>query len=230
MRKYHVIEMGKNNKKVIFLLAGWYNKPWMFWLFSQILSHNGWYCITYTYDGDVFSPNTKATSNYLCDIRDEVLLRINKLKNNGYMDFSVFGTSLGSIVALMVANQSPDITRVILNTTGVDVSEAVWGWEKENVSFKQELLNQNLTLGELKRLWHEITPASNFNKLKNKKLLIYLSLRDEVIPFDLGERLVKEFEKRRYDYTLVTNTRLKHFYAGAYNLLNAGRYLTFLNE
>jgi|SRR3989344_4001184 len=230
MQKYHVMEMGKNNKRVIFLLSGWYNKLWMFWLFSKILSLNGYYCITYAYDGDVFSPNTKATTKYFNEIKDEILLKITELKKSGYKDFSIFGTSLGTMLALMIANKSPDISRVVLNTTGIDVSEAVWGWDKVNVSFKKELLQQKLTLKQLKELWSEITPASNINNLKNKKILVYLSIKDEVIPFNLGKHLVSEFEDRHYDYTLITNNKLKHLYTGAYNLINARRYLSFLKN
>src|SRR3989344_7312618 len=113
MQKYQISEMGKNNKRVIFLLAGWNNKLWMFWLFSRILALNGYYCITYAYDGEVFSPNTKATIKHFNEIRDEILLRITKLKKNGYKYFSIFGTSLGSMLTLMIADKSPDISKVI---------------------------------------------------------------------------------------------------------------------
>ncbi len=230
MRKYHVMEMGQHNKRVIFLLAGWYNKLWMFWVFSKILSFNGFYCITYAYDGDIFSPNTEATTKHFNKIQDEILLKIIELKKRGYKDFSIFGTSLGSMLALMIADKSSDISKIILNTTGIDISEVVWGWVKVKIPFKKELLKQNLTLKQLKVLWNDITPASNINNLKNKKILVYLSKKDEIIPFNLGQRLVNEFENKRYNYTLVTNNKLNHLFTGTYNLFNAGRYLSFLKE
>ena len=222
------MEMGKNNKKVIFLLAGWYNKLWMFWIFSKILSINGYRCITYAYDGDVFSPDVEKTSIYIKEIQGDLLKRITQLKQEGCKDFSIFGTSLGSMIALMVADKTSDVSKVILNTTGIDVAEAVWSWDNINPTFKEELVKQKLTLPKLKTLWNDIPPASNIANLGNKKILIYLTEIDEVIPFNLGKSIVKEFNERKYNYTLITNKHLKHLYAGAYNLFNAKVYLNFL--
>lgn len=230
MKKYQINEMGKHNKKVVFLFAGWHSKLWMYWLFSKILSSNGYYCITYAYDNDVFSPDTQKTTKHLNEIKDDVLSKIKKLKNEGRNEFYIFGTSLGSMIALMVADKSPDISKIILNTIGIDISETVWGWNNIYPEFKKKLIKQNLTLEKLKKVWSPITPANNINNLKNKKILIYLSKKDEVIPYDLGKSLVIEFEKKNYNYNLVINKNLKHTYTGIFNLINARHYLMFLKN
>lgn len=230
MQKYHVMEMGERNKKVIFLLAGWYNKLWMFWIFSKILAINGYYCITYAYDSDIFSPDTVKTTRHMKEIMNEILKKINQLKKEGYKDFSVFGTSLGSMIALMVANKSSEISRVILNTTGIDVAETVWGWDNLNSSFKKKLTQQGITLVKLKKIWKSITPANNISNLNKKKILIYLSEKDEVIPFTLGKRLIRRFDAMKYNYILVKNNKFKHLYTGAYNLFKVNVYLNFLKN
>ena len=222
--------MGKHNKKVVFLLAGWHSKLWMYWLFSNILSFNGYHCITYAYDNEIFSPDTQKTVKHLNEIKEDILSKIKKLKKEGYNKFSIFGISLGSMLALMVADKSPDISKVILNTIGIDISETVWGWNKVYPGFKKGLIEQNLTLNELKEIWSSITPANNIHNLKNKNILIYLSQKDEVIPVNLGNRLVAEFKKKNYEHNLVLNNYLKHSYTCIYNLINAGRYLMFLKN
>ncbi|MDD2822876.1 MAG: prolyl oligopeptidase family serine peptidase [Candidatus Daviesbacteria bacterium] len=230
MKKYQISETGKHNKKVVFLLEGWHSKLWMYWLFSRILSLRGYYCITYAYDSEIFSPDTQKTVKYLNIIQNDILLRLKTLKNEGYVEFNILGTSLGSMLALMVADKSPDISKVILNTIGIDISETVWGWNKIYPGFKEELIRQNFTPDKLKKVWKSITPVNNISNLKNKKILVYLSKKDEVIPYDLGMSLVEEFKKRNYKYSLKVNNYLKHFYAGFYNLMNAKYYLKFLAD
>jgi len=220
--------MGRDNKKVIFLLAGWCNKLWMYWIFSKIIAMNGFYCITYAYDVDVLSPDTKKTLKHFSDLRDSILKKISKLKKEGYKEFSIFGTSLGSVISLMVANNSPEISKVILNAVGADLAETVWSWDKIIPSFKDRLLKQGLTLSKLKKEWRKIAPINNIHNLKNKNILVYLSKKDEVIPFGLGKKLVREFDKKNYNYTLVVNNKLRHLNTCAYNLFKVNVYLNFL--
>lgn len=65
---------------------------------------------------------------------------------------------------------------------------------------------------------------------QNKKILVFLSKNDELIPYYLGEKLIQEFKKRKYDYKVIVNTHLKHLLTGTFNLLNTKEYLTFLKE
>ncbi len=228
MKKYQVMRRGSGNEKVIFLMTGWHMSAWMYSLFSQVLASNNFYCITYGYDSNVFSPDIDKTNTQLKIIRDSVLEEIKKLKKEGYEEFSIFGTSLGSMISLMIADKSKDISKIILNTVGIDVAENVWDWDKLNPVFKNELLAQGLTIEKLKQKWKEITPAENINNLKGKKILVYLAEKDEIIPFKLGMRLINEFDKKNYDYKLIKNKKLNHFFTGLYNLSNPKVYLDFL--
>jgi esterase/lipase len=163
---YKKNEKGKNNRKVIFLLTGWRNRLWMYWPFAKILSLNGFYCITYAYDDEIFSPDTAKTVRYLTEVRDDVLITIKKLKKEGTKDFSIFGTSLGSMIALMIANNSKGVSKIILNTTGSDIAEIVWSWNKIFSWFKEDLLEQGFILDKLEKVWSSITPKNNTDQLK----------------------------------------------------------------
>lgn len=228
MSKYQIKREGIGNRKVVFLMTGWHIRLWMYSLFSRILVKNNFYCITYAYDSDVFSPDIEKTNTQLKIIRDAVLDDIKRLKKEGYSDFSIFGTSLGSMISLMIADKSPEINRIILNTTGIDVVDNVWAWDKVNPVFKNALIAGGITIEKLRKQWREITPANNIDNLRGKKILVYLAENDEIIPYKLGMRLINEFDKKNYDYKLIKNKKLNHFFTGLYNLSNPKVYLDFL--
>lgn len=230
MSDFYISKHGKQNKKVIFLLAGWQNKIWMYGLFAKILARNGYYCIAYAYNNSVLSPDTKKTVMYLTDVRNNILNRIGELKKEGYTDFSIFGTSLGSVIALMVANKTPDISKVILNTPGIDMAQTIWGWDKVKTYFKKALIEQNFTLEKLIAVWKPISPSSNIDNLHGKRILVYLSKNDRMIPYHQGQKLVRELESKKYDVKVITNNHVGHLLAGALNLLKAKTYLEFLNS
>ena len=112
--------------------------------------------------------------------------------------------------------------------TGTDISEAIWTWDNVNTHFKKSLLAQNYTLEKLQHAWNSITPINNIEHLENKKILVFLSKNDELMPYHLGERLLQEFEKRKYNYKVIVNYHFKHFFTGVFNLLNSKKYLNFL--
>jgi esterase/lipase len=219
-----------NSKHVIFLLPGWHIKTWMFWLFAKILQFNDYHCLLYEYNDDVLSPDTKKTVTDLTLIRDDILTRIISLKKTGYTQFSVFGTSLGSTIALMAADKSPDIKHLILNLIGFDMAETVWSWNNVFNYFKHDLIRQGVNLKRLQAEWKAISPRNNINGLRNKQVLIYLAKKDGVIPFHSGLKLVKAIKKKNYKYKLIVNPGLGHFFAGTYNLIKASSYLTFLKN
>lgn len=221
---------GPQHKKVVFLLAGWRMKLWSLWPASKILEKNGFYCITYTYDNSVFSPDVSKTVENFQLIKNDILQSISELKKKGYTEFSVAGGSLGSIFAVLVANESPDITKLILNTTGADTAKNVWISSITKGAFKESIIKQGYTMEKLQQAWRSIIPIHHIDNLKNKKILVYLSKRDTVIPFSLGMELIQAFEKRDYDYRLIINTRLGHIATAMYNSFKAKDYIDFLNE
>ena len=199
----------------------------MFYPISKLLEINGFYCLTYSYPTTVFSPKAQRTVHNLLHIRNAILHKIAALKKEGYNDFSLFGTSLGSLIALLIANESPDVNKIILNTASINLAQNVWDWDKTIPEFKTKLLKQKLTLTKLKKLWHPISPLNNLDHLHGKKILIYLSQKDEVIPCQPLE-IHKQMAQRHYSYKLIITNTVGHVFTSTYNLLNAPIYLDFL--
>jgi hypothetical protein len=230
MKIFNSKTYGSHNKKVVFLLTGWKNTVGQFWIFSHILSLYGYRCITYEYDRSVLSPDAGRTKSELLKIKKDILEGIQKLKKEGIDSFAIFGTSLGSLIALMVANNSKEIDRIILNLSGADLAEIVWSWDYIEKGFKRGLLRNLLTLLRLKISWRIVSPINNVDKLKNKKILFYYAKKDEMIPFVQARKLAVAFKKYGHDYQVSVNKHNGHLGAGLINLLNFPKYIRFLNS
>lgn len=230
MASFQMESVGGSSKRAVFLLAGWQNKLWMYRLFAYLLAWNGFYCIICAYDDDVFSPDTEKTVKELLSIRNAVLRKVAQLKDMGITEFSLFGTSLGSMIAILVANASPDVSKVILNTTGLDLAEVVWSWNHGNYYFKRELQSQHFNSEKLRVAWAPINPVNNLDHMHGKKFLVFLSKKDEIIPYELGRQLVDHLREKGVPCHVVVNRTLGHILTGMYNLFNAPLYLSFLKK
>ncbi|HSX10056.1 MAG TPA: prolyl oligopeptidase family serine peptidase [Candidatus Saccharimonadales bacterium] len=221
---------GKHNKKVVFLFSGWRMNLSLLLLPIKILERNGFYCICYTYDNDVFSTNIPQTVHNIQSIKNDVLEAISQLKTNGYTNFSVISVSLGGVIAMLVGNESKDVKKIIFNTGGADIALNVWTSSITRGKFKQEIIDQGYTLESLREAWRSINPLDNIENLRDKKILIYLAQKDNAIPFLNGMMVVGAFQKKKYSYSLIVNTKFGHLLTGIYNSLNAKVYLDFLNS
>jgi esterase/lipase len=222
---------GSKNKKVVFLLAGWKSKLSAFWSVAQLLRLNGFYTITYAYESEILSPQFEQTRTAMLEVKERILKEIEELKKQGYNDFSIFGTSLGASLALMVADNSSDVRRVILNLTGSDLPKVVWEWgEKLNKEFHTYFKKHDISFEELENSWKVISPENNINNLKGKKILLFLAQKDRIIPYKFGEDFVKKLQKNNYDHILKVTPFGAHSLVGMYNFLKFKTYLDFLKD
>ena len=223
-------DYGTNNRKVVFLLAGWSMTMWQMWLFSKILAWNGYFCITYAYDLQLLSPNVEETLDNCRKVKKDILQRLRQLQEAGYNSFCVFGTSFGSLLALMIANSSSAVSKIVLNLAGADLAEIVWSWDTVVKGFKSDLQRQNITLPELKSSWKMLNAIYNSTNLQGKKILLYRSQGDELIPYEQGLKLIEYYKERKYHFKVITIRWLNHMLAFFFNLLRFKVYLDFLNS
>ncbi len=221
---------GKNNKKVVFLLAGWTMTLWQMWLFSKILEWHGYFCITYVYDWQLLTPNVEWTRENCLQVKSNILQVIEKLKKEGYNTFYIFGTSLGSVLSLMVANSSPDISKVILNLAGADLAEVVWSWDRAVKGFKNDLQRQNVSLPLLKTAWKILSVIDNSDNMQDKKILMYLSRKDEIIPYEQSLKLIDIFKERKYNFKVISIFHFNHLLTFVFNLFHFKVYVDFLSD
>jgi hypothetical protein len=228
MKLYQEKIFGSDNQRVIFLLGGWGTRPWMLWPVSKILQMSGFFCVNYTFDDQVLTPNMKITVKNIVRIKQVIKRKIRLLSQRGITDFSLFGTSLGAWIGTLVANEEPLIRKVILNTPGIDAAQSMWGWGKILPKFKQELVSYYPTLEDLKKEIFKINPINQIGKLQDKEIMIYISTKDEMV-YCSPDKVKEILHRYKYKYKLFENNYLGHQGTGIVNLLNAPRYLVFLN-
>ena len=222
---------GKNNKKIIFLLSGWQGKIWNYYFTVKILEFNGFKSIVYEYDDNILSSSIKDTIDNTNEVKKDILKQINNYQKIGYKDFSILGTSYGSIIAFMVTNQTVNISNIIINLTGSNLAEIVWSWDKGKGNLvKKGIIKQNISLKLLKEKWQKLSPINNLNNLNNKKTLIYLAEKDEVIPFKFQSQLVKGLRQINPNIKVEIDKKFKHLLSAALNLLRYNKYINFLDN
>lgn len=210
------------------MLGGWKTKQFLYYLPAKILAWKGYHCIVYTYEPAVLSPDVARTRESLHAIQDDSIQQIKMLKEQGVKDFSIFGFSLGSVIACMVADKEPAVSKVILNTSGASLAASVWSWDNRAPGFKQSLLDQGYTLEKLEQAWYALAPAHNIEHFHDKQVLMYLAVRDTVIPYTQGKQLAALMRNKEVSFELITNKRAVHAVAGIFNIYRIKRYLRFL--
>lgn len=195
--------------------------------FSQLFANNGFYCITYAYD----IPDLQAIVKSCNEIKMLVLNQIKDLQQRGYSDFSIFGSSMGAFLSVLIANSTSSIRKVILNTVGADLAEVAWAWDNTSQDyFKKEIIAKGYSLQQLKSEWKSIAAINNIGSFKNKQLLIYLGKRDELIPYKQGLIFVQALKSKEANMALIENKYLNHFLTLGYNLFRSNIYLSFLKD
>lgn len=223
-------EYGKSNKKVLFFLTGWKSNIAQHGIFLKLLQTNGYRVIAYSFDNEILSPNQKEVHKNSFKVKNMVLTQLAKLKKEGIKVFYIYGESMGALLSLMIANESKEISKIILNACGADLAETVWGWDKEKPDFKKQLLKNKLTLKILKEEWKSIAPINNIDNLQGKKILLYISKKDNIIPYETQAiTLFNGLKQKKYSLKLVVNNS-RHVITIALNLLRPKIYLNFLKD
>lgn len=213
---------GSNNKKVIFLLVGWKSKIWRYYFVVLILLLSGFDCVAYEYDSDILSPDVKKTASSFDNVSEDILKIINEFKEKGYDDISLFGTSLGTLLSMIVVNKTKHVKKIVLNLTGASLAETVWSWEFMD--------KKKISLTSLDKSWKKLSPINNLDNVSDKQFLIYLAKNDEVIPYFQGIKLTDELRNRKIKYELVINKSGNHVLSVFLNLSSWGKYINFLKD
>ncbi len=230
MFSFHNKIYGKQHRRVVFILAGWGIKQWMMAIPAVLLKRKGFQCIVYTYDGGDLTNDLQKIPNEFFQVRDSVLTSIKSLKKQGHEEFAVFGTSLGTIPALLVANKSPEISKIIINSSGSNLVEAVWGWTGAMSSIKSKLINLGYTKEKVKEALSEMMPEHNISNIQNKKILFFYAKNDGLIPPIFAQDLASKLSLKKNKIEISVNKHVGHFLATTVNLLKSQILADFLNS
>lgn len=214
---------GKDNKKVVLVFTGWSNPQILFWFLGKVLESYGFKAIVYTYSPSILSPNPEQTQKNFRRVVDDAKKRVTSLPKKEQKNLAVFGTSLGSAFAFMLASELPTVKKVIANLIGADLAEIVWSWEN-----MQKKLKKKITKEQLQDLWFDLNPINNMETFSNKQLLLYAAEHDEIIPFAEAKKLIGRCKEDHLEYEAIINSRHHHLASATINILRFQTYIDFL--
>jgi esterase/lipase len=229
MFSFKVTTYGKKNNKVVFVFSGWKNTQWQFWFVGKTLQAYGYKAFIYTYDPAILTPDTKQTVKNFAIVKKDVLQRITALPKKEQKNMSVFGTSLGTLLAFMVADEVKNVTKIIANLSGADVAKIVWSWDSIEKRFKDRLRKQRITLPALQTTWASLSPINNLSAIHRKDVLLYAAEKDEVIPYEQAKELIEACKAKNPHTEAIINSRHSHIMSGLINVLRYETYIHFLN-
>ena len=131
------------------------------------------------------------------------------LEEQGYEDFGVLGTSLGSCYAFMASAHDPRIRVNAFNHASTAFGDVVWAGQSTR-HVQQALEEAGLTQDRVRELWSAVSPCSYYDKIASeeaggpdKKVLLVYANYDLTFPkkyslqvVDAFQRVGLKFEKR----------------------------------
>ncbi len=165
----------------------------------------------------------------------EIRCCLDWLQQQGYTEFGVMGTSLGSCYAFIASAHDPRLRVNIFNFASVYFADVVWtGQSTRHIRAGME---PAVDLDRLRRAWLAISPASYFEKFaqqKKKSLLIYAKYDLTFLP-EYSEVVAQAFKEHKLDHKLValpsghyTTGEAPFKYLDGYHIVNFVR--TAFNE
>lgn len=124
------------------------------------------------------------------------------LEEQGYEQFGILGTSLGSCYAFIAAAHDPRIRVCAFNHASTYVADVTW--TGQSTRHIRAALEGKLTLEQLRELWMCISPMAYMDKFasNHRKALVVYGRYDLTFLPELSQQVIEEFRKRAFDFTL----------------------------
>ncbi len=125
------------------------------------------------------------------------------LETQGYREFGVLGTSLGSCYAFIASAHDARLKVNAFNHASTYFADVVWtGQSTRHIRAGVE---KEITLDSLRQCWAAISPMSYFDQFSRwpkKSLIVYATYDLTFLP-EFSRRVVAEFEKRQLEHKVA---------------------------
>jgi hypothetical protein len=142
------------------------------------LRRAGYHIVAYQTNDAVFTDGDPAIlPELITAVREDMRLRIAKLKSAGVTEFGFFGSSLGSFILYnCVGDQVPELTWGVFNTGG-NIARGLWNMS----SLQQAHAARGWTLPQLEQAWAGLQ-WPDFGQLDGRRFVFSSSRRDATAP------------------------------------------------
>jgi esterase/lipase len=184
-----------NNHKAVFCFPFWLGKSSCYNKIIKMLG-DSYTFVLYDYPKEVLSKDAQVSVNYIKRIINDAKCAIEELKKKGITEVTLIGTSFGSDVALKLAD-SVKVDKVVLNM--LDTNFALSSFESPVMSgLKRYYQRQGITLHQLDKLYHFISPEYNLGNLKKykPKMLIFAARNDIFCTYEELKPLIRKIEDK----------------------------------
>ena len=125
------------------------------------------------------------------------------LESEGYEDFGVLGTSLGSCYAFIASAHDPRLRVNVFNHASTYFADVVW--EGQSTRHIRAGVEPAISLESLRQAWAAISPPSYMDKFaaRPKKSLVIYARYDLTFPAHFSEEVVAEFARRGVDFKAI---------------------------
>jgi hypothetical protein len=125
------------------------------------------------------------------------------LQMQGYEDFGVLGTSLGSCYAFIASAHDKRLRVNVFNHASTYFADVVW--EGQSTRHIRAGVEPAITLESLRQAWAAISPPSYMDRFasKRKKTLVIYARYDRTFPHHFSEEVVAELSRRKLDFKAV---------------------------
>lgn len=125
------------------------------------------------------------------------------LEQQGYSEFGILGTSLGSCYAFLASAHDERLRVNVFNHASTYFADVVWiGQSTRHIRAGVE---SAIDLESLRRAWVAISPTSYVDKFaaRPKKSLVIYAKYDLTFPPQFSRMVVEEFRRRNFDFEYV---------------------------
>jgi dienelactone hydrolase len=156
---------------------------------------------------------------------------IDWLETQGYDQFGIVGTSLGSCYAFIAAAHEPRLSVAAFNHASTYVADVVW--HGQSTRHIRQGIEQQIDLDRLRKAWLAVSPMSYFKQFARwprKSLIVYAKYDLTFLP-ELSRQVVEEFERHKLDHKVAV-LPCGHYTMGEapYNYMDGWHLASFLRS
>lgn len=208
--------LGRREKGRIYFFLGFGGTITMYWPVILRLRKNGFSVIAFRFSVRQIMDLRIDTLPIGIDDICKIVVEYEAKRTDNLQTIS-FGNSMGSVFAWHVAQRVPGIDKVIANTGYALISKMTFEWPK-NKKWLKELSQQGHTAETLHKAIADSEPITHFDKLKGKRVLLFMSRNDNVISFEHAQLFKDALERNGIKYTYVETNDKTHGLVVAKNL------------